>query len=511
MNVLSVTSEMFPLVKTGGLADVAGALPKAMSAHNIDMRTLLPGYPIVLERLAPPTKVTEIDIFGMECRLLSSDVNGLPLLVLDAPSLYSRPGGPYVDEHGRDFSDNWRRFSAISFAAASIAEGLPGGFWKPDLVHLHDWQTALTSVYLKYTFQSRIPTVLTIHNLAFQGKFGFEELENIALPEAAFGIDCLEYYGAASFLKGGIQTADVVTTVSPTYAREIVTHDLGMGMDGVLKSNKSKLKGIVNGIDVEVWDPSRDPCLISTFGPESPDRRAGNRNYLMNLFDFSGRSGPLFAVVSRLTWQKGIDLLIDAVPHLVDSGGHLIVCGEGDRALQDGLRVLTKHYPENVAVSIGYNEGLAHLIHGGADFVIQPSRFEPCGLTQLYALRYGAIPLVSRTGGLSETIIDANDAANAMETATGIQFHPVTTTELEHAIDRAFDIFGQPTLMRRLQTHAMRSDFSWKYSADRYANLFSGLVSVSPKVLPLSDPRAIRQPSLVVPSPTSSIAARVSK
>jgi starch synthase len=239
---------------------------------------------------------------------------------------------------------------------------------------------------------------------------------------------------------------------------------------------------------MEVWNPAKDPCLIATFDTEKLTRRILNRKYLMNLFDFGDRDGPLFSVVSRLTWQKGIDLLIDAVPHLVWSGGRLIVCGEGDRELQDRLRNLAKQYSENVAVSIGYNEGLAHLIFGGSDFLIQPSRFEPCGLTQLYALRYGAVPIVGRTGGLSETIIDANDAATAAETATGVQFHPVNNDELQHAIDRAFAIYNDPEAMRKLQTHGMVADFTWECSARRYTRLFEEMVSS--QIIQLPRPRA---------------------
>lgn len=475
MKVLGVTSELFPLVKTGGLADVTGALPNALSAHGIETVSLVPGYPRVLEQLGNPQVVAETEFLGLTCRLLAAESGNLKLYVLEAPDLYERPGGLYVDAHGRDYPDNWRRFAILSLAAAWIGNGgLPA--WRPDVVHAHDWQAAMTPVYLRRKFGSSTPTMLTIHNLAFQGQFEIQALEDLGVPPDTYNTDCLEYYGCASFLKAGIQTADVVTTVSPTYAREILSDRLGMGMQGVLRANKTKIKGIVNGIDTDVWNPVKDPCLIGKFDLQTLSNRDLNRQLLMNLFDMGDQSGPLFAVVSRLTWQKGIDLLIEAVPHLVQMGGRLVICGEGDRDLQERLRNLSRQNAENVAVSIGYNEGLAHLIFGGSDFLIQPSRFEPCGLTQLYALRYGTIPIVGRTGGLSETIIDANDAATGAQTATGIQFHPVTTDELEHAIDRAFEVYHDHDGLRKLQTRGMMTDFSWEGSGRRYARLFRTMV-----------------------------------
>ncbi len=484
MKVLAVTSELFPLVKTGGLADVTGALPKALSIHGIETVTLVPGYPRVLEQLENVEVVAETEFLGLNCRLLRAESGDLTLYVLEAPVLFDRPGGLYLDEQGNDYPDNWRRFATLSLAGAWIANGGLHA-WRPDVVHAHDWQAAMTPVYLRRHFGCTTPTMLTIHNLAFQGQFEFHTLGDLGVPPETYTTDCLEYYGRVSFLKGGIQTADVVTTVSPTYAREILSDRTGMGMEGVLRANKTKIKGIVNGIDSEVWDPANDPCLVGNFDLERLANRDLNRRFLMNLFDMGDRPGPLFAVVSRLTWQKGIDLLIDATPHIVQMGGRLVICGEGDRDLHERLSNLAKQYAENVAVSIGYNEGLAHLIFGGSDFLIQPSRFEPCGLTQLYALRYGAIPIVSRTGGLSETIIDANDAATGAEAATGIQFHPATTDELKHAIDRALEVYQDRARLGKLQRSGMMADFSWAGSGRRYARLFRYMVDLPPEVAQL--------------------------
>jgi starch synthase len=474
VKVLSVTSELYPLVKTGGLADVTGSLPKALAAYGIETRSLLPGYPAVLDAIGKGRRVAELDLLGYRARLISTRVDGHALYILDVPELYQRRGGPYLDEDGVDFADNSIRFAVLSLAGARIASGAVPG-WRPDLVHTHDWQSALTSVYMRYVMESAVPTVLTIHNLAFQGQFALRGLPDLELPSEAYTIDCLEYYGDVSFLKGGIQTADMVTTVSPTYAREILSEGLGMGMDGVLKARRRSLRGIVNGIDTDVWSPDKDPHLICAFGPGKLARRGLNRKHLTNRFGLADSDGPIFSVVSRLTWQKGIDLLLECVPHIVDGGGRLIVCGQGDHGCEQQLREMARLYPNHVAVSIGYDEALAHLIHGGTDFIVQPSRFEPCGLTQLYALRYGAVPIVARTGGLSETIIDANDAAMAAEAATGIQFHPTTAEELCHAIDRAMALFRDPDRFAQLQVQGMKMNFSWETSALQYASLYEEL------------------------------------
>jgi len=379
LKVLSVTSEIFPLVKTGGLADVTGSLPNALSEFEVETVSLVPGYPGVMARLRNVATVATMDLFGAEARILRADSEGLDLFVLDIPVLYDRPGGPYLDEQGIDFAENSRRFAALSLGGALIADGAITD-WKPDLVHTHDWQSALTSVYLRYRLKSSLPTVLTIHNLAFQGQFPFDHLSDLGIPPEARSTECLEYYGDTSFLKGGVQTADIITTVSPTYAREILGEGLGMGMEGVLKANRKKLRGIVNGIDDDVWNPATDLCLVQNFDRNSLAARSLNRKHLINLFDFQQEEGPIFSVISRLTWQKGIDLLVQTVPHLVEAGGRLIICGEGDHHLHDLVRNLAKQYPHKVAVSIGYNEGLAHVIYGGSDFLMALKRMDNIGI-----------------------------------------------------------------------------------------------------------------------------------
>ncbi|MDQ0322556.1 starch synthase [Pararhizobium capsulatum DSM 1112] len=482
MNILSVTSEIFPLIKTGGLADVTGSLPKVLKAHGCYTRSLVPGYPRVIERLDEISRVHFFpDLFGAPARLLAATGQGLDLLVLDAPTLYDRPGGPYVDEDGVDFPDNWKRFAVLSYVASAVAGGLLED-WIPDIVHTHDWQTALTSVYMRYSSNaSHVPSVLTIHNLAFQGQFGADLINEIGLPPEALSVDCLEYYGDMSYLKGGIRTATAITTVSPTYAREVISTDLGMGMDGVLESRLNAFIGIVNGIDTEIWNPATDDYLPVKYDRTRTRQRTGNRQRLLEAFQLEDTRGPIFAAITRLTWQKGGDMLADVAEHIRHKGGKLVVLGKGDPGVETALLAAAGRHPGWIGVKVGYDEATAHLMHGGADVVIQPSRFEPCGLTQLYALRYGAVPLVSRTGGLSETIIDANDAAFSARVATGFQFHPATSENLRSAIDRAFHAYLDPKKWARLQGQAMKADFSWERSATQYAALYARLLPPAPR------------------------------
>ena len=464
MKILSVTSEVFPLVKTGGLADVTGSLPKALAPLGIETTSLIPGYPAVMRQLTSAMPLVTFDsLLGERASLLHTRVEDLSLFVLDAPALYDRPGGPYVDETGADHPDNWKRFAALSLAAAEIADGvLPG--WVPDLVHTHDWQSV----------------VLTIHNLAFQGQYSAKLLGNLGLPPETYSMNRMEYFGDISFLKGGLQTADAITTVSPTYAREILTPRFGMGMDGVLNARVSVLRGIVNGIDLDVWDPSSDPHLPRGYDVNSLHRKRENRAVLLKEFGLDpSHPGPVFSAVSRLTWQKGLDMFAETADEVIRHGGKVIVFGKGDHEIEQALLDTASRFPGRMAVHIGYDEPTAHLIHGGSDAIVQPSRFEPCGLTQLYALRYGCVPVVSRTGGLSETIIDANDAAMSARVATGFQFHPVTTDGLRLALRRALHAYADPKMWARLQNQGMKAKFSWERSAQQYAAVYANLVRKS--------------------------------
>ncbi|MEI2301363.1 glycogen synthase GlgA [Ensifer sp. MJa1] len=477
MNVLSVASEVYPLIKTGGLADVVGALPSALLPHGVKTRTLVPGYPAVLQKLKKKKKISTFDnLFGNPATVLSAEIDGLDLLILDQAALYNRDGGPYVDATGLDYADNFRRFAALSLAAAEIAAGdvVPG--WKPDIVHAHDWQTALTPVYMHFGRATETPTVMTIHNIAFQGQFGASVFPELALPPEAFSMQFVEYYGDVGFLKGGLQTADAVTTVSPSYAQEILTPEFGMGLEGLLKSRVADLSGIVNGIDADVWDPQTDPHIAQHFSATTLKQRAGNRRALEERFGLEKGNGPIFCVVSRLTWQKGMDLVAEVADELVAMGGKLVVLGSGDAALEGALLAAASRHRGHIGMVTGYNEPLSHLMQAGSDAILIPSRFEPCGLTQLYGLRYGCVPVVARTGGLADTIIDANEAGLAAKVATGFQFTPVNGDGLRLAIRRVLRAYSEPKVWAKIQTQGMKSDVSWATSAERYVSLYSGLL-----------------------------------
>lgn len=476
MKVLSVASELYPLVKTGGLADVAGALPLALAALGVETKTLVPGYPAVLKALGNLVKRTEFsDLLGERAVLLEAKHEGIDILVLDAPALFERAGGPYVDPNSRDYADNWKRFAVLSKAGAEIAAGaMPG--WQPDLVHAHDWQSALTPVYMRYGETPERPSLITIHNIAFQGQFSADLFPQLGLPGHALW-EALEYYGTISYLKGGLVTAHAVSTVSPSYAEEILTPAFGMGLEGVIASRADDLYGIVNGIDATVWNPATDRLIAQTYAPTALKKRQANREALAARFTLDDDDGPIFCVISRLTWQKGMDLLAEVTDMLVASGAKLVVLGSGDHALESSLLAAAARHKGRIGMVVGYDEPLSHLMQAGADAILIPSRFEPCGLTQLYGLRYGCVPVVARTGGLADTIIDANEAAIAAQTATGIKFAPGSADALRSAIRRTVRLHTSVKIWGQLQKQGMKSDVSWGRSAERYAELYQRLVS----------------------------------
>ena len=478
LGVLAVVPEIFPLIKTGGLADVAGALPAALAAENVAVRSLVPGYPQVLGALRGGVVVARLDdLFGGEGRVVAAKSAGLDLFVLDAPHLFEREGDPYGGTDGRGWPDNAFRFAALSRVAALLGQELVPGY-RPDIVHAHDWQAGLAPAYLHYAGGPRPGTVMTVHNLAFQGQFPAGFLARLGLPPASYTIDGVEYYGSIGYLKAGLQFADRITTVSPTYALEIRTPSGGMGMDGLLRARAHVLSGILNGIDETIWDPTTDPHLAARFDANRVSDRSANKAALQKQFGLDADpTRLLFGVVSRLAAQKGIDLLLEALPTLLGGGGQLVLLGSGDPSLQTGLRAASVGYPGSVGVQLGYNEAMAHLIQGGCDALLVPSRFEPCGLTQLCALRYGALPVVSRVGGLCDTVIDANEVALAAGVATGFQFSPVETAMLTAAIDRVLSVWQQPDLWRRMQRNAMATEVGWRGPAGRYAALYRELVA----------------------------------
>lgn len=477
LRVLSVASEIYPLVKTGGLADVAGALPAALAAEGVQVVTLVPGYPAVLDALEGGREVARLDpLMGGSARLVGGRARGLDLLAVDAPHLYARGGGPYADASGADWPDNAERFAALALAAHRIGGGLVARY-RPDLIHAHDWQAALVAAYRRFA-GGAVPVVTTIHNLAFQGRYPRELLGTLGLPEAAMTIDGVEYYGGIGFLKAGIALSDHVTTVSPTYADEIATEAGGMGLGGLLaaRAAQGRLGGILNGIDTTAWDPAADTLLARPFSAADPSGRAANRAALEAEFGLEPDAGPIIGVVSRLTGQKGLDLFLDVLPQAVAAGARLALLGAGEPALEHGFRAAAAQHPRRIGVAIGYDEGKAHRIQAGSDLLLVPSRFEPCGLTQLCALRYGAVPAVSRVGGLADTVVDANPMALAAGAATGIQFGPDSADALLAGLRRGFRLHADRATWQRLQANAMTTDVSWARSARLYAELFRSVM-----------------------------------
>lgn len=477
LEVLAVASEIHPLVKTGGLADVTGALPAALAPLEIRVRTLIPGYPAVTRALRRPEVLHGWpNWFGGPARLLSGRAEGLDLLVLDAPHLYERPGNPYTGPDGRDWPDNAPRFAALSRAGAAIGGGAVPGY-APDLVHAHDWQAGLTLAYLHFA-PARPGTIMTVHNLAFQGWFPAQSFPGFGLPASSFAVEGVEYHGGVGFLKAGLHYADRITTVSPSYALEIRTPESGMGMDGLLRARAGDLHGILNGIDTLAWDPANDPAIAAGFDAKRIAPRRADKADLQARFGLDADpAAPLFAVVSRLTGQKGLDLLLEAMPTLLEAGAQLALLGTGDAAIETGFRAAAARDPGRVGCVIGYDEAMAHRLQAGADALLVPSRFEPCGLTQLCALRYGTVPVVARVGGLADTVIDASPMALASGVATGVQFAPVTAEMLRAAIRRTVALYRQPAIWRRLQRNGMATDVSWRHPAQQYAALFHDLLA----------------------------------
>jgi starch synthase len=477
MQVLSVTPEIFPLIKTGGLADVTGALPIALAGKGVAMRSLVPGYPAVMAAFKKAKAVLQYpELHGGKANVYAAKVDELDLFVIDAPHLFDRPGGLYGDATGADWPDNWRRFAALGRIGSDIAAGAVKGY-QPDIVHAHDWQAAMTLAYMRYGKAAGVPSLITVHNLAFQGRFGADIFGKLGLPAEAMAVDGVEYYGGVGFLKAGLQAAWAITTVSPTYAQEIRTPEFGMGLDGLINMRAADLYGIANGIDVDIWDPATDKQLVAAYSARTLKARKANKAAVEGRFSLESDAGPIICVVSRLTWQKGIDTLATAVDGIVAAGARLVILGSGDAGLEGALLAAAARHRGRVGVVVGYDEKLSHLMQGGCDAIVIPSRFEPCGLTQLYGLRYGCVPLVARTGGLADTIIDANDAALAAGVATGFQFEPDNAGSLLYAVHRMVEAYGNSSVWTTIQRQGMKADVSWDRSAARYVDLYRMLVS----------------------------------
>jgi starch synthase len=472
LRVLFATPECAPLVKTGGLGDVSAALPAALRALGIDARVLLPGFPPVLGAAAGAREIGSFSCCGFGVRLLEAELaSGVPLIVLDAPPLFSRSGGPYQDANGEDWRDNAVRFGVLSRAIAMLGSDASPIDWRPDVVHCNDWPTALAPVYLRHGRGKRAATLITIHNLAFQGIFPYAELDRLGLPEASRGIEGLEFYGQASFLKGALLCADAINTVSPTYAREIQTEELGFGLGGVLRQRSRDLYGVLNGVDTELWDPRRDPWIASRYGPDTLEAKGANKRAFKERLGLRGADDvPLLATVGRLTHQKGIDVIVEAIPEIAKIPAQLAVIGTGDRALAQSLHAARAHHPESVSFFIGFDEGFAHLLEAGADMFLMPSRFEPCGMNQMYSQRYGTPPIAHATGGLVDTITDG---------ATGFLMRELNARSLVKTVQRAISAYRDAKAWTAMQRNGMARDFGWGPAAKAYAEIYSRIRSTS--------------------------------
>ncbi len=483
MRVLFASSEVFPLVKTGGLADVSGALPASLIAAGQDVRVLLPGYAAAMDKAEDKRDVGGLGDplgLGVEARLVEGRLpgSGVPVWLIDCPALYHRSGGPYQDADGADYADNALRFGLLSWAAAHLCTGGSPVPWWPDVLHCHDWQTGLAPAYLKaWDVADRPATVFTIHNIAYQGQFPAETVPRLGLPWDFYSMAGLEYWNTMSFLKAGLVYSDKLTTVSPRYAREIQSAPHGCGMEGLLAERSADLVGILNGADYGVWTPENDTYLDHRYAPlDHVAGKAANKAALQAELGLEQNpEAPLLVIVSRLNDLKGMDLVLAVLPAILRQGAQLAVVGTGDRALEDGFKAVAAANPSQVAVNIGYSEALAHKLMAGGDILVMPSRFEPCGLTQFYAMRYGTIPLVHVTGGLADTVIDTSYDGLMTGTATGFAFEHANAGAFQWTVERALGMYRQKDQWRKVQLSCVTQDFTWERSAARYVELYRAL------------------------------------
>lgn len=483
LRVLHVGAEIAPLVKTGGLADVIGALPAALAAAGADARVLLPALPAlaaalrgaeVVGRVVPPWGGAAAELLAG--RLDAPSLAALPVYLLRHDALYARAGSPYGDGSGHAFVDNHRRFALLGLAAVRIAEGALADGWRPEVLHGHDWHAGLAGAYAAVSRRAgkhRAASIFTIHNLAFQGLFTRGHFVELGLPAEAWGVEGVEFHGQLSFMKAALHYADRITTVSPSYAREIQTPDFGCGLDGLLRGRAAALVGILNGVDEAVWNPADDTAIAQRYSAARLAGKAACKTALQRECGLDPRPGaPLFGAVSRLTEQKGITLVVQTVDDMVARGGQLVVLGSGEPELEAALREAAARHPRQVALRQGYDEALSHRVFAGSDVTLVPSRFEPCGLTQMYALRYGSLPLVRRTGGLADTVVDCTLEDLAEERATGFVFERFEVGDLRRALRRAFTLWQRPREWRAVQRRGMAQRFGWDAAARDYLALY---------------------------------------
>ena len=477
MKVLQVGAEVFPLIKTGGLADVLGALPQALRAQGAEPRLLLPGLPAILDAVLHAKRVCRIGpVFGagqVSLLLAQMPYSHLPVYVIDAPFLYRRDGGPYQDRNGAEWADNLQRFGLLGWVAAQLAQGELVDDWAPDVLHAHDWHAALSCAYLHAHPGGSVASVYTVHNLAFQGLFPHDDCALLGLSSRFMSPSALEFHGQLSFMKAGLKFADRITTVSPNYAHEIATAEFGVGLEGVIRGRGADVSGILNGIDPQVWNPAADSALARRYSVAQPQGKADCKAALQARFGLvPAPDAPLLGLVSRLTSQKGLDLVLSVLPDILRMGGQLVVQGTGEPALEAAFRMAAEVHPGRLGVLLDYDETGAHRLVAGADMILVPSRFEPCGLTQMYGLRYGTVPIVRRVGGLADTVRDAGAAGALRPDGNGFVFEQAQGPALRDAIARAFEVFRHPATWTELMQRGMREDLSWDGPAQHYLALY---------------------------------------
>jgi len=477
LKILFATSEAHPLMKTGGLADVSGSLPPALQHLNNDVRLIMPAYPAAVEKAIPVKTIASLKLPGLTepVRLLSgTQANQVPLYLVDAPGLFDRAGNPYTNAAGHDWVDNAERFTLFCRTIVAVAMNRADLGWQPDMVHCNDWQTGLVPPLLAAE-GNRPATLFTIHNLAYQGVFDHHTFSKLQLPAALWSHDGLEFHNNFSFIKGGLAFADWLNTVSPTYAHEICSPAFGYGLEGLLRHREDRLSGVLNGIDYQAWDPTSDPHIHQHFDTNTFELKGINKTLLQQEMGLpQDEEALLFGYIGRLVEQKGVDLILDILPKLADQGNvQVIFLGSGAYELEQALQQAQEQYPHMVASYIGYDEPLAHRIEAGVDSFLMPSRFEPCGLNQLYSLRYGTVPIVRRTGGLADTVVDASPRALLDGTATGFVFDDSHSSELWKAVERAIQFYNRPkTWWHKLAVNGMQQDFSWDGSASHYLDIY---------------------------------------
>ena len=473
LSILFASAEMAPWVKTGGLGDVAAALPAALHRAKHDIRVLIPAYPAMRQAFPQATLLAELPALAPAlppARLLAAASNGLPLILLDCPALFDRPGNPYLDAQGHDYDDNGIRFGLLSRVAALLGQAESPLAWRPDIVHLNDWQTALAPAWLQ---PQDAASIVTVHNIAFQGCFAPSHLLALGLPEHTWRFDGVEFHSQLSFLKAGLQLATLISTVSPTYAGEIQDEAFGYGLAPLLRHRTDALRGILNGVDNALWNPATDPALAAPYAANRLAAKRENKRALQNEMGLDAAvDRPLFGIISRLTEQKGLDLVLTLGEGITHLPAQLAILGSGDKAMEAGFAELAARHPGQIAFHQGFNEDLAHRIEAGADCFLMPSRFEPCGLNQMYSLRYGTPPIVRATGGLADTVINVSAATLADKTANGFVIAEATPHALWLALEMAARCWHDRKLWQRIQQNGMRRDFSWENAANEYLTLY---------------------------------------